>query len=100
MNTTTVKAPRHPGRYLLRTYLEPLGITQKDLADRLRITPTHVNEVVHGKRGITPETALRLERLFGMSAHRWIYAQLQWDVWHARRRPKMQQILAQIDPLG
>ena len=58
--------PTHPGEMLLEEFLEPLGLTQTEFAERLGVSYPRVNELVHGKRGVTPDTALRLERLRGL----------------------------------
>jgi len=79
--------PTHPGRMLLEELLTPLGMSQKALADRIGVSFPRVNELVHGKRGMTPDTALRLERLFGMEAQFWLNLQLAWDLYHATRSP-------------
>jgi addiction module HigA family antidote len=60
--------PTHPGEILLEEFLRPLNMTQSELAKKLRVSYPRVNELVHEKRGVTPDTALRLERLFGMDA--------------------------------
>ena len=60
--------PNHPGEMLFEEFLKPLGMSQVELADRVGVSFPRVNELVHGNRGMTPETALRLERLFGMEA--------------------------------
>jgi addiction module HigA family antidote len=64
-------------------FLAPLGITQSELAVRLGISFPRLNEVVRGKRGVTPDTALRLARVVGMSADFWLGLQQDWDLWHA-----------------
>lgn len=64
----THRAPTHPGEMLLEEFLKPLGLTQTELADRLRVSYPRVNELVHGKRDMTPDTALRLERFLGVEA--------------------------------
>src|SRR3954468_6656426 len=80
----THEPPAHPGEILLEDYLKPLGMTQVELAARLEVPLNRVNEIVKGKRGVTPDTALRLERLFGTSAQSWLNAQLAWDLFHAQ----------------
>ena len=75
--------PTHPGEMLLEEFLKPLNMTQSELAEKLRVSYPRVNELIHGKRGITPDTALRLERLFGMEAQFWLNLQLAWDLYHA-----------------
>jgi addiction module HigA family antidote len=74
--------PTHPGEMLLEEFLKPLKITQSELAEKLGVSYPRVNELIHGKRGITPDTALRLEKLFGMEAQFWLNLQLAWDLYH------------------
>lgn len=75
--------PTHPGEMLLEEFLKPLKITQSELAVKLGVSYPRVNELIHGKRGITTDTALRLEKLFGMEAQFWLNLQLAWDLYHA-----------------
>jgi len=75
--------PTHPGEMLLEEFLKPLGLTQVELADRIRVSYPRVNELINGKRGITPDTALRLSKLFGTTAEFWLNGQRNWDLWHA-----------------
>lgn len=79
--------PTHPGEMLLEEFLKPLSITQTELAQRIGVSYPRVNELVHGKRGVTPDTALRLERLLGMEAQFWLNLQLVWDLYHAIHSP-------------
>ncbi len=81
----THRQPTHPGDMLLTEFLEPLGITQRDLADGIHVPYQRVNELVNGRRGVTPSTALRLGQFFGMSAGFWMNLQLRWDLYHAKR---------------
>jgi antitoxin HigA-1 len=74
--------PTHPGEMLLEEFLKPLKITQSELAEKLGVSYPRVNELIHAKRGITPDTALRLEKLFGMEAQFWLNLQLAWDLYH------------------
>ena len=76
--------PTHPGEMLLEEFLMPLGMTQTELAQRLGVSFPRVNELIRGKRGITPDTALRLERLLGMEAQFWLNLQLAWDLYHVK----------------
>lgn len=70
---------------LLEEFVKPLGISQNALAQRLGISYPRLNEIVRGKRSVTVDTALRLERVIGMSADFWLGLQQDWDVWHAKR---------------
>ena len=94
----THRQPTHPGEMLLEEFLKPLGVTQRELATRLGVSYPRINELIHGKRGMTPDTALRLERLFGMEAQFWLNLQLAWDLYHAARSPAAQEI-TRIKPL-
>src|SRR6476619_7795239 len=77
------RPPTHPGEMLLEEFLKPLGISQSAFAIRLGVSFPRLNEVIRGKRGVTPDTALRLARVLGMSADFWLGLQQDWDLWHA-----------------
>jgi addiction module HigA family antidote len=77
------RPPTHPGEMLLEEFLKPLHLTQVELADLLEISFQRVNQIVNGKRGITPDTALRLARLLGTSPELWLGLQQDWDLWEA-----------------
>jgi addiction module HigA family antidote len=79
------RPPTHPGQMLKEEFLLPLGLTQRDLSRRLKISYPRLNELIHGRRGMTPDTALRLEKLLGVEAQFWLNLQLAWDLYHARR---------------
>lgn len=79
------RPPTHPGEMLLKEFLEPLGLTQKELAERLHVPYQRVNELVKGKRGMTPSTALRLAKFFGNSPDFWLNLQLRWDLYHVQQ---------------
>ena len=70
---------------LLEEFLLPMGLTQRELAKAIHVPYQRVNEIVNGRRRITPGTALRLERYLGMSADFWMSLQLRWDLYHAQR---------------
>ena len=69
---------------LLEEFLEPMGLTQRELADAISVPYQRVNEIVNGRRGVTPSTALRLATYFGTSIDFWMNLQLRWDLYHAR----------------
>lgn len=73
-------APLHPGEVLLEEYLKPLGISQHKLALSMRVHAQRVNEIVHGKRSITPETAIRLARVIGTTPEFWLSLQADYDL--------------------
>lgn len=68
---------------LLEEFLKPMKITQSDFAVRLGVSFPRLNEIVKGKRGVTPDTALRLAKVLGMSAEFWLGLQVNWDLWNA-----------------
>ena len=82
----THRAPTHPGEILLEEFLKPMGITQRMLAEALHMPYQRINEIVHGKRGITPATALRLASYFGTTPEFWLNLQQTWDLYHAYRK--------------
>jgi addiction module HigA family antidote len=73
-------APVHPGEILLEEFLQPLGLTQYRLAKGLSVPPRRINEIVHGTRAITADTALRLARFFGTSERFWLNLQTTYDL--------------------
>ncbi len=81
----THRTPTHPGEMLLEEFLNPMGLTQRELAEAIGVPYQRVNEIVNGRRGITPSTALRLAQFFGMSTEFWMNGQMRWDLYHARR---------------
>lgn len=73
-------APIHPGEILATEFLEPLGISQYRLAKDIGVTARRINEIVHGRRSITADTALRLGRFFNMEAQFWLNLQTHYDM--------------------
>ena len=72
--------PIHPGEILMEEFLEPMGISQYRLAKDISVPPRRINEIVHGKRAITADTALRLGRFFAMSPQFWLNLQTRYDL--------------------
>lgn len=70
----------HPGEILMEEFLEPMGISQYRLAKNISVPPRRINEIVHGKRSITADTALRLGRFFCMSPQFWLNLQTRYDL--------------------
>lgn len=91
--------PTHPGEMLREEFLVPLGITQTAFAQRLGVSFPRLNEIINARRGVTPDTALRLARVTGMSADFWLGLQQDWDLWHALRSAKAREI-ARLKPLA
>jgi addiction module HigA family antidote len=79
-------APVHPGEILMEEFLEPLGISQYRLSKDISVAPRRINEIVHGKRAISPDTALRLARYFGMTETFWSNLQVHYDLQVERDR--------------
>ena len=77
---STTLAPIHPGEVLLEEFLEPLEISQYRLAKDISVAPRRINEIVHGKRAVTADTALRLSRYFGTSDRFWLNLQASFDL--------------------
>ena len=77
-------APSHPGEMLLEEFLTPMGLSQRDLADGIRVPYQRVNELVNARRGVTPATALRLAKYFGTTPDLWMNLQLRWDLHHVQ----------------
>ncbi|MBW4646523.1 MAG: HigA family addiction module antidote protein [Goleter apudmare HA4340-LM2] len=76
------RPPSHPGEILLKDFLEPLEISQRELADAIHVPYQRINEVVNQKRGITPSTALRLAKFFGNNSEFWLNLQQNWELYH------------------
>ena len=77
------RKPTHPGEMLLEEFLNPMGLTQRQLAEHLGWTRAKLNEIVNGRRGLTAESALALADAFDMEAEFWLNLQIHWDLWHA-----------------
>ena len=92
------RPPTHPGEMLLEEFLKPLAISQSAFAIRLGVSFPRLNEIIRGKRSVTPDTALRLARVLGMSADFWLGLQQDWDLWHAMRSKEAAEI-EQLVPL-
>lgn len=92
------RPPTHPGEMLLEEFLKPLGISQSAFAIRLGVSFPRLNEIIRGKRSVTPDTALRLARVLGMPADFWLGLQQDWDLWHAMRSAEAAAI-EKLEPL-
>ncbi len=95
----STRPPTSPGEMLLEEFLKPLGISQSAFAVRLGVSFPRLNEIIHAKRAVTPDTALRLAQVTGMSADFWLGLQQDWDLWHALRSRAAARI-AQLEPLS
>ncbi len=81
----TPRAPTHPGEMLLEEFLKPMGLTQRELAEAINVPYQRVNEIINGRRGITPSTALRLAKFFGLMPDFWMNIQRRWDLYFAQQ---------------
>ena len=77
----------HPGEVLLEEFLLPMGLSQNRIAREIGVPPRRINEIVHGKRSVTADTALRLARYFGTTEAFWMGLQADFDLEEARSRP-------------
>ncbi|MHA6802417.1 HigA family addiction module antitoxin [Salinifilum ghardaiensis] len=98
MSDECVMPPVHPGEVLAEEYLEPLGVTQHRVAVAIGVPPRRINEIVHGKRGVSADTALRLARFFGTSERFWLNLQSRYDL--ERQRDALADTLPRIQPLS
>jgi addiction module HigA family antidote len=83
---------------LVEEFLKPLGITQSAFAIRLGVSFPRLNEIINARRSVTPDTALRLAQVTGMSADFWLGLQQDWDLWHAMRADSAAEI-RELEPL-
>lgn len=93
------RRPTHPGRVFLEDFLEPLGMTQREAAERLLVSYPRMNEVINGRRSVTPDTALRFSRLTGTEAEFWLNLQQAVDLWDAMHAANTQDAIEKIEPM-
>lgn len=82
------RPPTHPGEMLAEEFLAPMGLNQKEFSEHLGWTKAKLNELIHAKRGVTPESALALADAFDMEAEFWMNLQRDWELWHAKTKHK------------
>jgi addiction module HigA family antidote len=93
----TKRPPTHPGEMLLLEFLEPLGLTQVELAQRIGVPFQRINQIVKHKRAVTPDTALRLAQLLGTTPEFWLNLQQNWDLYEAMTSASRE--ISRIKPL-
>jgi addiction module HigA family antidote len=93
----TNRPPTHPGEMLLEEFLNPMSLTQRELADAIHVPYQRINDIVNGRRGITPSTALRLAKYFNMSADFWMNLQIRRDMYFAQQAEIV--VLKTIEPV-
>ena len=81
----TNRTPTHPGEMLLEEFLTPMSLTQRELANAIHVPYQRINDLVNGRRGVTPSSALRLAKFFGNSPDFWMNLQLRWDLYFAQQ---------------
>jgi antitoxin HigA-1 len=96
--TETVMPPVHPGEILLEEFLDPLGVSQYQLARSIRVPARRINEIVHGQRRVSADTALRLARYFGTSERFWVNLQARYDL--ELEKDRLRSVLDEIQPLS
>jgi len=99
MRKSAKLAPVHPGEILREDYMKPLGLSMNKLALGLRVPVTRIAEIVHERRGITPDTALRLARYFNTSARFWLNLQAAYDL-ETAQDDHQRQIEREVQPLA
>jgi addiction module HigA family antidote len=92
----TNRTPTHPGEMLLEEFLIPMRLTQRDLSDAIHVPYQRVNDLVNGRRGMTPNTALRLAKYFGNTPAFWMNLQLRWDLYFSQQEDE--KVLEGIQP--
>jgi addiction module HigA family antidote len=88
MRVPTHRKPTHPGEMLREEFLVPMNITQRELAEAVHVPYQRINELVNQKRGVTPSTALRLGKFFGVSPDFWLNLQMRWELYKAQNTEK------------
>ena len=79
------RTPTHPGEILVEEFLNPMGITQRELASAIHVPYQRINDLINGRRGVTPSSALRLAKFFGNSPDFWMNLQIRWDLYFAQQ---------------
>jgi antitoxin HigA-1 len=99
MRIPAERPPTPPGEMLLEEFLKPLGMTQSELAERIGVSYVRLNEIVNGRRGVTPSTALRLAKALGTTPDFWLNSQLAVDLYVASHDEEELQQLERIEPV-
>lgn len=84
--------PPHPGEFIREVYLEPFHLSARQIAVKLRVSPSTFNRVLNGDSGVTPEMALRLAKTLGRSPESWLAMQYNHDLWQARQRLNLKEV--------
>jgi len=81
----TMHNPPHPGEFIREVYMEPFGLTGRQLSSKLGVSPSTLNRILNGNSGVSSEMALRLSKALGRSPESWLTMQGNYDLWHARQ---------------
>jgi len=84
--------PPHPGEFITEVYLEPNGISGRELAAKLAVSPSTLSRILKGSSGVSPEMALRLSKALGRSPESWLAMQFNYDLWQARQRVDLKSV--------
>jgi addiction module HigA family antidote len=84
--------PPHPGEFIRETYITPYGISSRQVAENLKVSPSTFNRLLNGDSNISPEMALRLSKALGRSPESWLAMQDQYDLWHARKKVNLKSV--------
>ena len=84
--------PPHPGEFIREVYLEPHSMTGRQVASKLRVSPSTLNRILQGRSGISPEMALRLSKALGRSPESWLAMQDNYELWHARQAVNLEAV--------
>jgi len=95
----TSRPPTAPGEIILEEFLVPMGITQQAFATALGVSRARVNEILNGRRAVTPDTALRLQKVLGMDAQFWLGLQLMRDLYNAEQSEAIRSEVRNLRPL-
>jgi len=88
----TEREPFGPGDILQEEFLEPVGLTQGELAELMAVPRRRVNEIIRGRRAVSPDTAIRLSKVFKTSPEYWLNLQMRLDLWRAAHDPKLKKV--------
>lgn len=94
VNIPTHRQPTHPGEMLLKEFLEPMGISEQELAEKVHLSDQLIHQLVNEKTNISTSIALRLAKFFGVSPEFWLNLQLRWDLYHVQKLEA--EVLSQI----
>jgi addiction module HigA family antidote len=97
VNIPTHRQPTHPGEMLLKEFLEPMGISEQELAEKVHLSDQLIHQLVNEKTNISTSIALRLAKFFGVSPEFWLNLQLRWDLYHVQKLEA--EVLSQIHPI-